>query len=298
MEGSADGKVSAYLEIIRPKQWYKNLLLFVGIVFAHKLGEFNPLLYAIVGFASFCALSSAVYVLNDIVDREKDRAHPRKCRRPIPSGRITVASAAVYALALGALGLVGSLMLGFTFVLVSLAYLAVSVSYSIYFKSVVIVDALAIAAGFVIRAYAGTVAIDVPISPWLVICVFFLALFLTFGKRRQELALLGNQAENHREILKHYSLHMVEDMMAVSTSTLILSYAMYTFLATNEYMMLTIPFAIYGLLRYMFLVHIAGKGGEPELIFKDLPSVINLGLWVLVVILIIYFAPHEGPLIG
>jgi len=297
VDGSA-GKLRAYVELVRPKQWYKNLLLFVGIVFAKELGELDLLLLAALGFLAFCALSGAVYTFNDIVDRERDKQHPRKRNRPIPSGRVTLSGAAGFAAVLLFVGLGISFFIHWLFLLVALAYLAEGFGYSLYLKNVVIVDALTLATGFVIRAYAGTVAVDVPVSPWLVICVFLLALFLTFGKRRHELAVLGDRAENHREILKHYTLHMVEDMMSVSTATLIMAYAMYTFLAANQYMMLTIPFAVYGLLRYTFLVHIAEKGGEPEQIFTDVPSVINLVLWALAVVLILYYAPEAGPLIG
>jgi 4-hydroxybenzoate polyprenyltransferase len=296
-EGSR-GKGWAYIELMRPKQWYKNLLLFVGLVFSKELGDFDMVFLAVLGFIAFCALSGSVYTLNDIIDRERDKLHPKKMLRPIPSGRVSVGSAAVLSAVLLIAGLFVSFFIGWLFLLAALAYLAEGFSYTLYLKNLVIVDAIALAAGFVIRAYAGTVAVDVPISAWLVICVFLLALFLAFGKRRHELSLLGDQAENHREILKHYTLHMVEDMMSVSTATLIMAYAMYTFLATNEYMMFTIPFAIYGLLRYTFLVHMKDKGGEPEQIFRDLPSLINLVLWVAAVVLILYFAPEEGPLFG
>ena len=152
--------------------------------------------------------------------------------------------------------------------------------------------------GFVLRALAGTVAVSVPISPWLVISVFLLALFLTFGKRRHELAVLGEDAHNHREILKHYTPSMVENMMNISTATLIMAYAMYTFLAANEYMMFTIPFAVYGLLRYTFLVHTANEGGEPELIFKDIPTVVNIVLWMVAVFVILYYAPSDSGFFG
>ncbi len=296
-EGSR-GKGWAYLELMRPRQWYKNLLLFVGLVFSKELGNLDLVFTAILGFLAFCALSGSVYTLNDIVDRERDRIHPKKGLRPIPSGRVSVGNAAAFSGILLVAGLLVSLYIHWLFLLVALAYLAEGYSYSLYLKNLVIIDAIALAIGFVIRAYAGTVAVDVPISAWLVICVFLLALFLTFGKRRHELALLGDEAENHRQILKHYTLHMVEDMMSVSTATLIMAYAMYTFLATNQYMMFTIPFAIYGLLRYTFLVHMKDRGGEPEQIFRDLPSLINIIAWIVAVVLILYFAPEEAPLVG
>lgn len=298
METPRGNGLRPFIELARPKQWYKNVLLFVGLVFSENLGELDLLLLAVLGFAAFCALSSAMYVVNDIVDRNRDLQHPRKCARPIPSGRVSIGSAGAFGAGLAVAGFLSAILVGWIFLLVALAYLAISASYTFILKNLVILDALGIAAGFVVRAHAGTVAVDVPISAWLVICVFFLALFLAFGKRRHELALLGDRAEEHREILGSYTLHMVEDMMTVSTSTLILAYAMYTFLATNQYMMLTIPFAIYGLLRYMFLAHMAGQGGEPEQVFKDLPSAANLVCWVIAVILILYFAPETGSLIG
>lgn len=298
MGEAKSGTFRAYLDLVRPKQWYKNLLLFVALVFSKNLGDLDMLSTAIIGFLSFCALSGAVYTINDVIDRNRDRAHPKKSLRPIPSGRISVGSALAFAGVLAVLGMAGSFILGPLFLLMALSYVAVVMSYSLYFKSVVIMDAIIVAAGFVVRALAGAVAIDVPVSPWLVICVFLLAVFLTFGKRRHELALLGEGAENHREILKHYTVHMVEDMMAVSTSTLIMAYSMYTFLATNQYMMLTVPFAVYGLLRYMFLVHIAREGGEPELIFKDIPTVVNVVCWAAMAVAILYFAPESGPLLG
>lgn len=288
----------AYLELARPKQWYKNLLLFVGLVFAKELGNPDLILLALAGFAAFCALSGGVYTFNDIIDRAKDREHPKKANRPIPSGRVSVRSAVVFGAALLVVGIALAFLIKWLFLLAGLAYLVEAFSYSLYLKNAVILDALTLATGFVIRAYAGTVAVDVPITPWLVICVFLLALFLTFGKRRHELALLGDRAENHREILRHYTVHMVEDMMSVSTATLIMAYAIYTFVGTNQYMMFTIPFAIYGLLRYMFLAHTAGEGGEPEGIFKDLPSLANICLWVVAVVLILYFAPESPPTIG
>jgi len=298
MADGSTGGFSAFLELMRPKQWYKNLLLFVGLVFSKELGELDKILLAGLGFLAFCALSAGVYTFNDIMDRERDRQHPNKRLRPIPSGRVSVAGATVFGAILLIVGLGASFFIHWLFLLVALAYLIEGFSYSLYLKNLVIVDALTLSTGFVIRAYAGTVAVDVPVSPWLVICVFLLALVLAFGKRRHELALLGDRAEDHREILKYYTLHMVEDMMLVSTATLIMAYAMYTFLAVNQYMMVTIPFAVYGVLRYTFLVHMADKGGEPEEIFKDLPSLVNLVLWVSAVVLILYYAPEEGPLIG
>jgi len=283
----------AYLQIIRPKQWYKNLLLFVGIAFSKNLGNFDLLQSAILGFLAFCALSGSTYILNDIVDRKRDLAHPTKCKRPIPSGRMSLRSAGIYGILLATGAFLAAIVIGPEFIMTLFAYLAVAVSYSFYFKNIIILDGLLIAAGFVVRAIAGAVAVSVPISPWLIISVFLLALVLAFGKRRHELAMLGDEARDHRQVLKEYSLHMVEDMMLISVSTLIMAYSMYTFLAANQWMMLTIPFAIYGLLRYMSLVHTGEEGGgDVDLIFRDLPSVLNLVCWVLIILVILYYAPE------
>jgi len=298
MNSGSEGRLRAYFEIIRPKQWYKNLLLFVGLVFSRNLTDADMVLSSVLGFLAFCAISGAVYILNDIVDRDRDKAHPKKSMRPIPSGRMSLAQAAVYGALLAICGLAAAFTIGTLFVFSALAYAAVAISYSLLLKNVVILDAIVVAVGFVVRALAGTLAIDVPVSPWLIICVFLLALFLAFGKRRHELAVLGDDAADHREILGHYSTRMVDDMMLIATSTLIMAYSMYTFLATNQYMMLTIPFATFGVLRYLFLVHDSGEGGEPELIFKDVPTVVNMALWLLAVVAILYFAPEPSTILG
>lgn len=298
MNGDRVSRLRAYIEIVRPRQWYKNLLLFVGLVFSRNLTDAELVLFSILGFLAFCAISGSVYILNDMVDRNRDEAHPRKSMRPIPSGRISLAQAAIYGVLLAACGMTAAFYIGSLFALSALTYVAVAVSYSLLLKNVIILDAIVVAIGFVVRALAGTLAIDVPVSPWLIICVFLLALFLAFGKRRHELAILGDDAANHREILGHYSIRMVDDMMLVATSTLIMAYSMYTFLATNQYMMLTIPFATFGILRYLFLVHDSGEGGEPEFIFKDIPTVVNMALWLLAAVVILYFAPETSTIIG
>lgn len=298
MNSESRSRLRAYIEMVRPKQWYKNLLLFVGLVFSKNLTDLDIVYVASLGFLAFCAISGSVYTLNDILDRDRDRVHPRKSKRPIPSGRISVAQAASYSAVLGTAGIAAAFFVGPMFLLSALAYLTATLAYNFYLKNVVILDAIMVAVGFVIRALAGALAINVPVSPWLIICVFLLALFLAFGKRRHEIAVLGEDASNHREILGHYSMRMVEDMMIVATSTLIMAYSMYTFLAANEYMMLTIPFATFGLMRYMFLVQNAGEGGEPELIFKDIPTLLNLVAWFMTALVVLYLIPGTSTAIG
>jgi len=291
-------KIRAYIELIRPKQWYKNLLLIVALVFSRNLSNYVLLSRVALGFAIFCLLSGSMYALNDIWDREKDLNHPRKSRRPIPSGRISLRSAEAYAATLFAVGLIGAATLGLQFFLLSLAYLVVTTSYTLALKRLVIIDALGLGAGFVIRAYSGAVAIDVRVSPWLTICVFLLALVLAFGKRRHELALLGEAAGLHRESLDSYSVHLAEDLTLTSAATLIMAYSMYTFLATSEWMMLTIPFVIFGLFRFMFLTHGTKEGGEADILFSDLPSVANIVMWIMMSAIILYFAPASASSIG
>lgn len=291
MRRLSGGPLWAYIELMRPTQWYKNVLLFIGIVFSKNLGETHLLLLSILGFLSFCALSAFVYTINDIIDRDRDKAHPRKANRPIPSGRVTLGGAAALGVILAIAGISVASYIGWQFLLVAFSYIGIAISYSFTLKNIVIIDAICVAAGFVIRAIAGAVAISAAVSPWMIICVFLLAMFLTFGKRRHELSLLGDDAKSHRDILKSYSIHMTDDMITVSAATLIMAYSMWTFLATENLMMFTIPFAIYGLLRYMFFMHMANEGGRPEKVFKDLPSAVNILLWGLTVFFILYLAP-------
>ncbi len=288
----------AFVEILRPKQWYKNLLLFVALVFSYNLGDLSLIESAVFGFLIFCALSSSMYIVNDIIDREKDLSHPKKCRRPIPSGRINVRSARVYAAILFGGGLLGAFLISVQFFLMSLAYVFVATLYTTVLKRYAIVDALGLGAGFVVRAFAGAIIVSVPVSPWLVICVFLLALVLAFGKRRHELVMLGEEAVNHRVSLTRYSVHLTEDLMLTSTATLIMAYSMYTFLAASEWMMITIPLVIFGLFRFVFLMHSAEEGGEVDIIFKDIPSLFNIVIWIALCVIVLYFSPSTAGPIG
>ncbi len=282
------------LKTMRPKQWPKNVFIFTALVFVEELFTPAPLLKTIAAFILFCLMSSAVYLINDVVDIEKDRQHPTKRLRPLPSGQLkpSVAIAAGALIPLVTLPL--SFLLDFYFGLVALGYLLTMIVYSFTLKNIMILDVLTVAAGFVLRAVAGAVVISVPISPWLYVCTTLVALFIGFSRRRHELVLLAENANQHRASLNEYSLPLLDQMIAVVTSATIIAYSLYTFsapnLPPNHAMMLTIPFVLYGLFRYLYLIHVENKGGTPEEIFlSDLPMIIALGLWALAVIAVLYF---------
>jgi 4-hydroxybenzoate polyprenyltransferase len=268
---------------MRPHQWYKNIILFLGIIFAGSL--LNPRLWGtlLLAFASFCILSGSLYIFNDVKDIERDRLHPKKRYRPIAAGALSPTVAIPTATIL----IIGAVALGFAinpiFGVLCLAYLLTSSSYTAYLKNYAIVDAITIGVGFVIRAAAGCAAIDVVISPWLILCVFLIALVLTFGKRRQELL----TANTSRACLTEYSVPMSENFLNLSVSLLLMSYALYS-VSVNEALLITLPFVLFGVFRYMQLVHLDNFGGNCERILVDKPSVINLALWVGLIILILY----------
>jgi 4-hydroxybenzoate polyprenyltransferase len=277
------------LKTMRPKQWPKNVFIFTALVFVEKLFTPSPLLKTIAAFILFCLTSSAVYLINDVVDIEKDRQHPTKRLRPLASGQLKP-SAAIAALVTLPL----SFLLDPYFGLVALAYLLTMIFYSFVLKNIIILDVLTVAAGFVLRAVAGAVVISVPISPWLYVCTTLLALFIGISRRRHELVLLAENANEHRASLDEYSLPLLDQMIAVVTSATIIAYSLYTFsapnLPPNHAMMLTIPFVLYALFRYLYLIHVENKGGTPEEIFlSDLPMMVTLGLWALAVIAVLYF---------
>ena len=276
----------------RPKEWYKNILLFVAIVFSANILNVSMWPTVILACVFFCMLSGGEYIVNDVLDRQSDRAHPVKYRRPIASGELSVSHALLVALLLIVLALLGAyLAISFRFLIISASYVVLGLLYSFILKYLVIVDVLAISAGFVIRAVAGCLAIEVFVSPWLIICAFFLALSLALGKRRRELLLLGGKTGGHRKILRDYSTEMLDRMIVVALGALVISYSLYTVLAGNIYMMLTIPFAIYGLFRYLFLLHAKNFEVEAQMVFKDKGILICLILWIFLVILILHGIP-------
>lgn len=273
---------------MRPRQWYKNLVIFIGIVFSLNLLNFTLWIDAISAFAVFCVLSGSIYIINDVFDIEKDKNHPKKCKRPIASGKINPTNALLFSMLLVVLALTSAYSINTLFLVSAIAFFLLILIYSLFLKEFIIVDIMIISTGFVIRAIAGCLAIGVLISPWLIICAFLLALFLAIGKRRHELVLLGENAGNHREILNGYSTEMLDQMINITTSALIMSYSLYTFFTGKIFIMLTIPFAFYGLFRYIFLVHKENFGGEPEMLFKDKGMLLTIIFWIMLVIFVIY----------
>ena len=284
---------------LRPRQWVKNLFVFAGLVFAQRL--FTPSLWPALGaFAIFCGLSGAVYLLNDVADQAKDRLHPEKRRRPVASGALSPGAAMAAALVIIVGALAASAALSRPLAVVALAYVVLLVAYSVWLKHVVIVDVLVVAAGFVLRAVAGAVVIDVEISGWLLICTILSALFLALGKRRHEYLTLGEAAIQHRPILADYSAGLLDQMIAVVTASTVTAYALYTMspetVAKFDTHLLpaTLPFVLYGVFRYLYLLYHRRIGGNPsEIVVRDRALLINTLLWLATVLVIIYGARVE-----
>ncbi len=277
---------------MRPKQWYKNLVIFIGIIFSLNFTDTGSLITAIGAFVIFCGLSSGSYLINDIMDRKKDRHHPEKRKRPIASGRMGTTTAIILSLFLISISIIGSYLINIEFLLLSITYLLMISLYSIILKRLIFVDILVISVGFVLRAVAGCVAISVVISPWLILCAFFLALFLALNKRKKEIEVLGKKGVEHRRILKDYGELDLEQFIAVVTGVLIISYSLYTFLSDNVYMMITIPVAIYGLFRYLYLTNIKGFG-DPTKMFRDKGIILSMLLWTALLLIILYEIPQN-----
>jgi 4-hydroxybenzoate polyprenyltransferase len=277
----------------RPRQWPKNVFVFAALVFVGELTDLNLFARTTAAFVLFCAISSAVYFVNDLADIEKDRRHPRKRHRPLPSGELAPTTAIITAVALVAITLPLAFALNLGFGLTILAYFSLNLAYSFYLKHLVIIDVMSVAAGFVLRAVAGALVIQVPISPWLYVCTTLLALFVSFSKRRHELLLLEGNATQHRQILEDYSIYLLDELNAIVASTTIIAYSLYTFsapnLPANHSMMLTIPFVLYGIFRYLYLIHHKNEGGTPEeMLLKDRPFLVNIILWGVAVVVVLY----------
>ncbi len=287
--------LAALLESMRPKQWVKNGIVFAALVFDVQLFLVQPFLRTVAGFVVLCVLSSSVYLFNDLADIEKDRLHPKKRLRPLPSGRLDKNVALAAAVILPLVALPASFLLGWRFGVVASVYLITNILYSFWLKHVVIIDVLLLAAGYVLRVVAGVAVITVErFSPWLYICISLLALFMGFGKRRGELVLLGNgNNAGSRKVLEEYTIPFLDELINLVSTATILAYSLYTFsapnLPDNHAMMLTIPFVMYGIFRYLYLIHIKGEGGAPdELVLTDRPLQITFALWGLSAVLVLY----------
>jgi 4-hydroxybenzoate polyprenyltransferase len=280
---------------LRPGQWTKNLIVFAGLLFGMKLFEPLAVVRASIAFAIFCALSGVVYLINDVADREADRRHPLKASRPIAAGAIAPGTALAVAVAIAGLALAAAFALTPAFGVVATVYGVLLAAYSGPLKHIVIIDVLTIAAGFVLRAVAGAVAIPVPISHWLLVCTTLLALFLALSKRRHELVLLADEAASHRRILGEYSPYLLDQMISVVTASTLMAYAFYTISPETiekfgtDRLGLTLPFPLYGIFRYLYLVHQKEGGGSPaEMLLNDRPLLTCVALWALAVVLILY----------
>lgn len=296
--GQNSMSVKACALALRPLQWVKNTLVFGALVFSHSLLDWNAIRFSISAFLLFCAASSGIYLLNDLRDLEQDRKHPTKRLRPLASGAVDPSAAFGMMVVLLAGSLVGSLFLRAEFAVILLSYVILNIAYSFGLKRMVIVDVMVIALGFVFRAVAGAVVIAVATSPWLILCTLTLALLVGFGKRRHELSLLGNEAQNHRASLESYSLPFLDMMMGISGATAVVTYSLYTLAAETvarvgtHYLVLTVPWVMYGIFRYLYLVHQRRKGGDPSHLFvSDTPTLVNAILWAVTVCLVIYYRP-------
>ena len=284
-----------YMRLLRSSQWIKNGVVLAGLIFAGEAVVYHEVLWAIEAMIAFCFLSSSVYILNDIVDRDRDRLHPLKKNRPIAAGNISITTAMLIGLILAAAGILISLLINKNLLIVAVCFLILNILYTLLFKNIVIIDVMSIAGGFVLRAVAGAVAINVEISGWLLITTFVLALFLGLGKRRHELIILEKEASAHRKILEKYSTYLLDQLIGVVTASTVITYLFYTLSPEvgvklgTKYLFVTIPFVIYGIFRYLYLVHKEEKGGSPtRLLLTDLPLLLDVLLWLASVILILY----------
>src|SRR5215212_7614610 len=286
--------VNTVVRAMRPAQWVKNGIVFAGLVFGGKLLEPTALASAVLAGLAFCGLSSGFYLVNDVRDQDADRLHPVKRLRPVAAGELAPRAAAFLGLSLITAAIAGSALLSWQLLLVFLAYATLMAAYNLGLKEIVILDVFAIAAGFVLRAVGGAIAVNVSISPWLLVCTMVLALLIGFGKRRNELVALDN-ARDHRRNLNVYNRSMLDQSVAVTAAGTLIAYAVYTFDSESaQYhhrMMLTIPIVAYGVFRYLFLLYVGGQGGAPEtMLLADRPLLMAVAAWAIVSAFLFYFA--------
>ncbi len=281
---------------MRPKQWIKNSFVFAALIFAKELFDADYFLITLWAFLLFCLLSGSVYLINDIFDIKKDRLHPTKSKRPVASGAVSITEAALWGTGFALFSLFFSFYISLPFGVVALIYFILNFLYSMFLKKVVIIDVMAIAFGFLLRAIAGAVVIGVAISTWLILCTILIALFLGFCKRRQELLIYEHEPTTHREILSEYSKSFIDQMIAVVTASTVISYSLYTMSPGviekmgTPYLNITIPFVLYGIFRYLYLIYKKeGVDSPTRIILEDKPLLINIFLWGIAVIIILYF---------
>jgi len=287
--------LSAVIKSMRPRQWVKNLLVFAGLIFSQNL--FNPVdvARAFAAFVLFCLLAGAVYIINDLADRENDQRHPQKRNRPIAAGKLKPVPAAAAAALAVIVALVAGFLLDWQFGAISLAYFVMEVAYSFWLKQLVVLDVMIVGAGFAFRAVAGTYVVNVQISPWLFVCTILLALFVAIAKRRHELLFLENGGISHRSVLGKYSETLLDQMIAVATSSTVIAYCLYTIAPETvakfrtHNLILTVPFVLYAIYRYLYLVYRKDLGGSPErALLSDPPLMVTILLYLASVVAILY----------
>ncbi len=289
--------LKALLKTMRPRQWSKNIFVFAALVFDKHLFHISAFLHTLAGFFLFCLISSSVYIFNDIVDIEADRQHPTKKNRPLPSGQLSVGVAWIAGIALVIITLILSYVMDPEFSLVIAVYFFLNLAYTRWLKHIPILDVLVLATGFVLRVEGGVSLIDVQrFSPWLYVVMTLLALYLGFGKRRAELGLLAQNAGTHRKVLEGYTIPLLDQYIMIVSGTTIVAYSLYTFSApnvpANHSMMLTIPFVVYAIFRYLYLIEVEHSGGEPEeVLLTDRPFQVSLLLWAISVLAVFYLSP-------
>jgi 4-hydroxybenzoate polyprenyltransferase len=285
----------ALLQTMRPKQWTKNLFVLAPLLFSLHLFDLSSFGLSLAGFVLFSFISSAIYIINDVVDAKNDRLHPAKKNRPIASGKITRSTALITAIIIAGFSITVSFIINPSFGQVVLGYFALNIVYSFYLKRAVIVDVMTIAASFMLRIIAGAMIISVPLSEWLLICGSLLALFLGFSKRRHELSILDQEATRHRPVLSEYNVYFLDQMISLVTASTLIGYILYTVDSVTverfgtKYLLITVPFVLYGLFRYLYLVHQKHSGGDPTAeLLTDKPLLLNIFLWAVTFGLIIY----------
>ncbi len=287
----AGDKILPYLMVLRPKQWTKNLLVFAALIFSIKTVSVDMLVQSAVAFILFCTTSGCVYIINDYIDREADGNHPEKCNRPIASGRLHPLGALVFGSVLLCSSLIAAFIAEPWLSLLLFGYFVVNVAYSVKLKQIVIIDIMVIAFGFVLRAIGGGLAINVSFTPWFLICTMLLALFLAISKRRHELYLLSHHKGEHRKVLEQYSPALLDQLNSIVTTAAIMSYSLFTFTSGHTIqLMWTIPLVMYGIFRYLYLIHIEGQGGRPEKVLVEDSHILGtVLLFAVMVVTILYY---------
>ncbi len=301
MRGGERRAVSSYVKLLRPQQWVKNVFIFAGLIFSRHFYYAESIITAIAAFVIFCALSSAVYILNDVLDYREDAVHPTKRTRPIAAGKIKRTTAVVFSAGIGIIALYAAHFVGTHFLFICVLYTVMMTTYSVVVKHVIILDILFVAIGYVLRAIAGAVAISVEISAWLLLCTLLFALFLVVSKRRTEIVLLGDNAMRHRKTLNQYSVAILDQMIAIVTSACVVSYCLYTLAPetvakfNTKNLIFTVPFVVYAIFRYLYITYRRTDAAVPEqALLTDMPLLVCFVLWVVVCVVILVNASPVG----